>query len=148
MQGVMPCWKHPYGLCPCHTLTSITLAAGGRSFEQHISTGEATALPLTQVESQGTTFAVADPMELVGHAPLGVTNQARGTPPLLRLDAVGWALTSVASSISTSGSGASDADNSEKIRSKTPYVSPAAATVVERFVGIIGAGAPTQRSLF
>ena len=50
----------------------------------------------------------------------------------LRLDAVGWALMSVASIISTSGSGASggsaasgdsaesDADNSEKIRSKTP----------------------------
>ena len=94
-------------------------------FEHHISTGEVTALPLTQVESQGTTFAVTDPMELAGHAPLGATNQAGGTP-LLRLDAVGWALTSVASIISTSGSGesggsaASDADNSEKVRSKTP----------------------------
>ncbi len=53
-------------------------------------------------------------------------------PPLLRLDAVGWALMSVASTISTSGSGASgspgesggsgasDADNSEKISAKTP----------------------------
>ena len=93
--------------------------------EHPISTSEVTALPLTQVEPQGTTFAVADPMELAGHAPLGATNQAGGTP-LLRLDAVGWALTSVASIISTSGSGASggsaesDADNSEKIRSKTP----------------------------
>ncbi len=55
-----------------------------------------------------------------------------GHPPLLRLDAVGWTLMSVASIISTSGSSASggsaelsgsaasDADNSEKIRSKTP----------------------------
>ena len=48
-----------------------------------------------------------------------------GAPPLLRLDAVGWAVRSVASSIRTSGSGASggsaesDADNSEKIRLKT-----------------------------
>ena len=63
-------------------------------------------------------------MELSGHAPLGATNQA--APPLLRLDAVGWALMSVASSISTSGSAASggsaesDADNSEKISSKAP----------------------------
>ncbi len=88
--------------------------------KQHISTGGATALPLTQVESQGVTFAVADPMKLVGHAPLDATNQARGTPPLLNLAAVGWALMSVASIISTSGSGASDADNSEKIRSKHP----------------------------
>ena len=55
-----------------------------------------------------------------------------GHPPLLRLDAVGWALMSVASIIRTSGSvtsggsaesggfAASDADNSEKISSKTP----------------------------
>ena len=82
-------------------------------------------LPLTRVESQATTFTVIDPMELAGHAPLGATSQA-GDPPLLRLDAVGWALTSVASSISTSGSGVScgsaesDADNSEKISLKTP----------------------------
>ncbi len=32
-------------------------------FEHHIGTGEFTALPLTQVEPSGTTFAVADPME-------------------------------------------------------------------------------------
>ena len=84
----------------------------------HLGTGEVTALPLTPVEPQGTTFAVTDHMELAGHAPLGA---AGGTPPpLLRRDAVGWALMSVASIISTSGSGASDADNSEKIRSKTP----------------------------
>ena len=36
--------------------------------------------PLTQVEPQGATFAVADPIELAGHAPLGATNQARGAP--------------------------------------------------------------------
>ena len=51
-------------------------------FAQHISTGEVTALPLTQVESQGTTFAVTDPMELAGHAPLGATPIRRGAPPL------------------------------------------------------------------
>ncbi len=50
-------------------------------FEQHISTSEVTTLPLTQVESQGTTFAVADPMELAGHAPLGTINQAGGYYP-------------------------------------------------------------------
>ena len=50
-------------------------------FEHPISTGEVTALPLTQVESQGTTFAVTDHMELAGHAPLGTTNPA-GAPPL------------------------------------------------------------------
>ncbi len=44
----------------------------------------------------------------------------QGGTPLLGLDAVGWALMSVASIISTSGSAASDADNSEKIKSKTP----------------------------
>ena len=48
---------------------------------QHINTGEVTALPLTQVEPQATTFAVADPMELAGHAPLGATNQAGAHPP-------------------------------------------------------------------
>ncbi len=50
--------------------------------EYPISTSEVTALPLTQCGAQETTFAVADPMELA---------------PLLRLDAVGWALRSVAS---------------------------------------------------
>ncbi len=49
-------------------------------FAQHISTGEVTTLPLIQVESQGTTFAVADPLELAGHTPLGATNQAGGNP--------------------------------------------------------------------
>ena len=65
----------------------------------------------------GTTFAVTDPMELAGHTPLGATNQAA-----LRLDAVGWALRSVVSIIRTSGSAASDAGNSEKIRSITLWV--------------------------
>ena len=51
-------------------------------FEHHIGTGEVTALPLTQVEPQGTTFAVADPMELAGHAPL-VPPIRRGAPPFV-----------------------------------------------------------------
>ena len=106
-------------------VTSIPLIPHHRGhrwqvFEHHIGTGEVTALTLTPVESQVTTFTVTDHMELAGHAPLGATNQAGGTPPLLRLHAVGWALMSVASIISTSGSAESDADNSEKIRSKTP----------------------------
>ena len=45
------------------------MAAGGQVLVHPISTGEVTALPLTQVESQGTTFAVTD-AELAGHAPL------------------------------------------------------------------------------
>ncbi len=120
-----PAGTASYGFCSCHTLDPHHRCRRRQVLEHHISTGEVSALPLTQVEAQGTTLAVTDPMELAGHAPLGATNQAGGTP-LLRLDAVGWALMSVASSISTSGSGASggsaetDADNSEKIRSKTP----------------------------
>ena len=35
-------------------------------------------------------------MELAGHAPLGVTNQAGIRTPLLRLDGMRWALRSVA----------------------------------------------------
>ncbi len=50
-------------------------------FAHPIRTGEVPALPLTPVESQGTTFTVTDPMELAAHAPLGATNQA-GAPPL------------------------------------------------------------------
>ena len=121
-----PAGSASYGLCPCHPLDSPSPCRRRQVLAHHISTGEVTALPLTQVESQGTTFAVTDPMELAGHAPLGATNQAGGTPPVLRRDAVGWALMSVASIISTSGSGASgssaesDTDNSEKIGSKTP----------------------------
>ncbi len=47
-----------------------------------IRTGEVTALPLTPVEPQGTTFAMADPMELAGHAPLGAPIR-RGVPPFV-----------------------------------------------------------------
>ncbi len=48
---------------------------------QHpISASEVTALPLAQVEPQGTTFAVADPMELSGHTPLGATDQVGASP--------------------------------------------------------------------
>ncbi len=38
--------------------------------EHPISTSEVTALPLTQVEPQGTTFAVADPWSLLVMPPL------------------------------------------------------------------------------
>ena len=45
---------------------------------QHLAS-EVAPLPFIQVQPQGTTFAVAEPMELAGHAPLGATNQA-GAP--------------------------------------------------------------------
>ena len=98
-----PAGPASYGFCPCHTLDPPSPLPQAAVLEHPISTGEVTALPLTQVEPQGTTFAVTDPMELAGHAPLGATNQAGGSP-LLRLDAVGWALRSVVSIIRTSGS--------------------------------------------
>ena len=50
--------------------------------EHPISTGEVTALPLTQVESQGTTFVVADPMELAGHTPPWDDQSGGGGTPL------------------------------------------------------------------
>ena len=84
-------------LANCVTLTPLIPHHRGRRrqvLEQHISTSEVPALPLTEVESQETTFAAADPMGLAGHAPL-VPPIRRGAPPLLRLHAVGWALMSV-----------------------------------------------------
>ena len=51
-------------------------------FAQHISTGEATALPLTQVESQGTTFYCHRPHGACWSCPLGATNSAQKHPPL------------------------------------------------------------------
>ncbi len=92
---------------------------------QHISTGEVTALPLTQVESQGTTLQCHRAYGACWSCPLGATNQAGGTPLVeagrrgmdfdvsgvnhqdLWLCSIGWLW-------------ASDADNSEKISSKTP----------------------------
>ena len=82
--------------------------------EHPTSASEVTALPSRRWSRRGPPLLWQTPWSLLV------------MPPLLRLDAVGWALMSVASIISTSGSGASggsaesDADNSEKIRSKTP----------------------------
>ncbi len=70
------------GFCPCHTPIPHHRGRRRQALAHHTSTGKVTALPLTQVEPQGTTFAVADPMELAGQAPLGPTNQA-GAPPLV-----------------------------------------------------------------
>ena len=115
MQGGMPCQTSILRIlslsypCPHHR------GRRRQVFESHIRTGEVTALPITQVEPQGTTFTATDPI-----------GACWSCSPLLRLDAVGWALMSVASTIRTSGSGASggsaelDADNSEKINSETP----------------------------
>ncbi len=90
MQGVMPLLdQHFTDFVPVIPLIPHHRGRSQQVFAQHISTGEVTTLPLIQMESQGTTFAVADPMELAGHTPLGTTNQSGGTPPLLRLDAVG-----------------------------------------------------------
>ncbi len=94
-------------------------------FVYPISTSEVTVFPFSQVQPQRTTFPVANPMSLLVMPPL-VRPIRGGQTPLLRLDALGWALRSVASILSTSGSAgsggstASDADNSEKIRSQYP----------------------------
>ena len=76
-----PAGTASYGFCPCPTLHPPSPWPQAAVLAHPIRTGEVTALPLTQVESQGTTFAAADPMELAAHAPLGTTNQA-GAPPL------------------------------------------------------------------
>ena len=122
MQDEIPCAasQHLTDLVPVMSLIPNHRGSRPQTLQHHISASEVTALPLTQVQPQETTFAITEPMELAGHAPLGSTNHAGIRPLLLRLDAVGWALRSVASILSTSGSAASDADNSEKISSKTP----------------------------
>ncbi len=61
---------------------------------------------------------------------------------------MGWVLTSVASSVSTSGSGASDADNSEKISSKTPLSHQRRQRLSRVLWGPSAAGASTQRTPF
>ncbi len=48
--------------------------------EHHISTSEVTVLSLTQVEPQGTTFAVADPWSLLVMPPLAPPIRWGGTP--------------------------------------------------------------------
>ena len=77
---------------------------------QHISTGEATALPLTQVESQGTTFYCHRPHGACWSCPPWCHQSGGGHPPSWRQSSAPLA----------GGSAASDADNSEKISSKTP----------------------------
>ena len=79
--------------------------------------------------------------------PPWLPNHAGIRPLLLRLDAVGWALRSVSSSISTSGSAASDADNSEKISSKTPLSHQRRKRLWRVLWGPSAAGAPTQPSV-
>ena len=59
----------------------LAAAAGGRSLRTPSAAVKSLHCPLTEVEPQGTTFAVADPMELAGHAPLDATNQAGSAPP-------------------------------------------------------------------
>ena len=119
-------------------------------FVQHISTGEVTALPLTQVGVAGDHLRCGRPHGACWSCPPLGPPIRRGAPPLLRLDAVGWALMSVASIISTSGSGASgssaesDADNSEKISSNTPLSHQRR----QRLSRFLWAGASTQRRPF
>ena len=50
-------------------------------FVYPISTSEVTALPFSQVQLRKTTFPVANPMELAGHAPLGAAHQRGFRPP-------------------------------------------------------------------
>ncbi len=127
----MTCRTSILRIVSCVTVIPLIPHHPGRRwqvFEHPISTSEVTALSLTQVEPQGTIFAVADPMERAGYAPPGATSQG-GHSPLLRLDAVGWAVRSVASIIKTSGSGESGGSGASD---------PAAAAVVVGFVGAIG----------
>ncbi len=120
MQGVMALLGQHLPVIP-----SIPHYPGHRRqvLAQHISTSEVTGLSLTQVESQGTTFAVTDPMELAGHVPLGATHQAGGTPLVeaarrgMGFDVSGVKPLSTSGAAASGGSAESDADNSEKIGS-------------------------------
>ena len=74
----MLCWA---SILRILTLDLQPLRPQAAILQHPISTSEVTALPLRQVEPQGITFAVADPMELAAHAPLGATSQAGGALP-------------------------------------------------------------------
>ena len=101
--------------------------------------------PSYKVEPQGTTFAVADPMELAGLPPSpGATDQAGGTPPFVEAGRRGMGF-------DVSGVHHQDLGfwgirwlcgigcwQLGKDQIKNTLVSPAAAAVVEGFVGTIG----------
>ena len=135
-----PAGPASYGFCPCPTLGPPS--------------------PLPQVELQGIPLCCGRPHGACWSAPPWCHQSGGGHPPLLRLDAVGWALMSVASTISTSGSGASggsaesggpgtsDADNPEKISSKTPLSHQRRQRLSMVLWGPSAAGASTQCRLF
>lgn len=75
--------QHPTNFVPIIPLIPHHRGPRRQVFAHHTSTGEVTALPLTQVESQGTTFTVTDPMELADHAPLGTTQSGGGHTSLV-----------------------------------------------------------------
>ena len=115
-----------------------------RQILQHpISTGEVTALPLTQVQPSGTAFAGADPMEPAGHAPLGATNQAGIRPPCrdrMPWDGLchGWRQSSAPPTLGHRMVLWHRMLTTRKRSDQDTLVRPAATTVVEGCVGTIG----------
>ncbi len=73
--------QHLADCVPVIPLTPNHRSRRRQVLEQPISTSEITALPLTQVEPSGTTFAVADPIELAGYAPPWCNRSGGGYPP-------------------------------------------------------------------
>ena len=70
--------------------------------QQELSTGEVAAWPFAEEKADRSSLPVAHHRSLAGGAPFGTTHQARVGAPFFRLEAVRWALTQVASIISTS----------------------------------------------
>ena len=61
--------------------------------QQEVSASEVAALPFTEVKPYRTPLPVAHHVQLAGQSSFGATNQARGSTPFLRLEALRWALT-------------------------------------------------------
>ena len=95
-------------------------------FEHHIGTGEVTALPLRRWSRRGPPLLSQTPWSLLVTSPL-VLPIRRGAPPLVEaarrgmgFDVSGVKPLSTSGAAASGGSAESDADNSEKISSKTP----------------------------
>ena len=72
-----------YGPCCCHHPCRPSRLLPGEVPQQHISTSEVAALPLTQVKPYKTLFLVPYHRSFAGRSPLGVTDQSRGSAPLV-----------------------------------------------------------------
>ncbi len=114
-----PAGPASYGFCCCHTLDPRSPLLQAAVLEHPISTSEVevTALAPSRRWSCGDHLCCHRPHGACWSSPPWCHQSGGGHPPLLKLDAVGWALRSVVSIVRTSGSAASDADDSEKIRS-------------------------------